>query len=189
MKNTLVVGLGGAGTSLAKYVESLLDCDSLAVSSNASELNKSGFESKLLIGSNVCKGNSAVVPHRGKLAAEESIDELEKALASHETIVLLAGLGGGTGTGALQVAMKLPSLKKKNLVIAVTLPYGFEETRRNAALEALVDLQSQHPEILVYDNELLLQDTTNNRATLVDVFDHLAQKVAEDIRVRLDSAA
>jgi cell division protein FtsZ len=189
MKNTLVVGIGGAGMSIAKHIQSFLDCDALAVNTDASALNQSGFESQLLIGPDVCKGDPAGVPQRGLLAAEESVAELEKALASHDAIVLVAGLGGGTGTGALRVAVKLPSLRKKRLVIAVTLPFSFEKTRRDAALDVLTDLQSRNLGTLVYDNDLSLQDTANNRATLLDVFERSTHNIAEDVRARLTSAA
>jgi cell division protein FtsZ len=101
----------------------------------------------------------------------------------------VAGLGGGTGTGALQVAVELPSLREKRLVIAVTLPFSFEKARRDAALDALTELQSRNPGTLVYDNELLLQDTANTRATLLDLFESSTHKIAEDVRARLTSVA
>ncbi|MFT7528300.1 MAG: cell division protein FtsZ [Arenicella sp.] len=189
MKNTLVVGFGGAGMSIAKHIRSFLDCDALAVDTNASDLNQSGFESLLLIGPDVCKGIPAGMHQRGLLAAKESVAELEKALASHETIVLVAGLGGGTGTGALRVAAKLLALQKKCLVVAVTLPFSFEKARRDTALDALTDLQSRNQRVLVYDNELLLQNIANHRATLPDVFERSTHKIAEDVRTHLTSAA
>jgi cell division GTPase FtsZ len=72
MKDTLVVGFGGGGMSIAKHIGSFLGCDALAVNTDASALNQSGFESQLLIGPVICKGDPAGVPQRGLLAAEES---------------------------------------------------------------------------------------------------------------------
>lgn len=189
MESTLVVGFGGAGMSISKDIGSFLGCDTLAVNTDASALNQSGFESQLLIGQSVCKGDPALLPQRGLLAAQESEAELEKALASYETIVLVAGLGGGTGTGALQLAVNFPSLRKKRLIVAVILPFSFEEARRETALDALTSLQSRNPEMLVYDNELLLKDTANNSATLSDVFERSTHKITEDVRARLIIAA
>ena len=181
MRNTLVVGFGGAGNYIAEYVQGLLGCDALAINTDASALRKSDFVSKLLIGPRVCKGEPALVPQHGLLAAEESIVELEHALASYGTVVLVAGFGGGTGTGAVPVVVRLARSLGKNVIVAATLPFGFEDTRREVALDALSDLQSEGVEVLVFDNQALLEDDASHSTSLPDVFERSARKISEAV--------
>lgn len=181
MKNTLVVGFGGAGNYIAEYVQGLLFCDALAINTDASALRESDFVSKLLIGPRVCKGESARVPQLGLLAAEESILELEQAMAIYETVVLVAGFGGGTGTGAVPVVVRLARSLGKNVIVAATLPFSFEDTRREVALDALSDLQSEGVEVLVSDNQALLEDDASNSSPLPDLFERSALKISEEV--------
>ncbi|WP_053114853.1 MULTISPECIES: hypothetical protein [unclassified Marinobacter] len=185
MRDTLVVGFGGAGSYIAEYAQGLLGCDALAINTDASALRKSSFVSKLLIGPGACKGAPAGVPQHGLLAAEESIVELEHALAGYVTVVLVAGFGGGTGTGAVPVVVRLARSLGKNLIVAATLPFGFEDTRRKVALDALSDLQSEGVEVLVFDNQALLEDGSNHSTPLPDLFARSARKISESVRARL----
>lgn len=185
MKNVLVVGFGGAGMSIAEHIQSVVECHSLAVNTDSRSLSLSSFEAQLLIGADVCHGESAGVPRQGQRAVEESIIELEASLAGYKTIVLVAGLGGGTGTAALPIAAELPSLQEVRLIEVTILPFQFEGNRRDIALDTLADLQSKHPEVLVYDNQLNLEKGSNRLETLPDAFEQSAQLIAEDLQAHL----
>lgn len=185
MKKTLVVGLGGGGMSMAKYVHNFLDCDALAVNTDANSLKKSDFKSKLLIGSRICKGDSAAAFELGLLAAQESETELAAVFANYETLILILGLGGGTGTGALPVAITLANTLGKKLVVAVTIPFGFESARRDIALAALPELRLQNLKLLTYDFDALLKNPINHKVSLLEVFEHTTHQIAEDIKINL----
>lgn len=186
MKNTLLVGLGGAGINIANYVKGYIGCDALAINTDASALKQNCFESNLLIGPEICKGKPAGTLQRGFQAAKESTVELEKALSHHQTLVMIAGLGGGTGTGALTVVSKLSlSLGKQPLVI-VSLPFGFESDRRETAFAALKKLEQIKVKILVYDNQTLLEDPANRNKALQEVFEESNKKIAEGIQKHLE---
>lgn len=185
MRNTLVVGIGGAGNYIAEYVQEVVGCDALAINTDSSALRKSIIASKLLIGPRACKGGPANVPRHGLLAAEESIIKLEHALASYETVALVAGFGGGTGTGAVPVLVRIARSVGKNMVVAVTLPFRFEGTRRAVALDALSELQSEGVDVLVFDNQSLLKDEASQSAPLPEVFERAARKISEEVGAHL----
>lgn len=186
MKKTLVVGLGGGGMSMAKYVHHFLGCDALAVNTDADSLKKSDFKSKLLIGSEICKGDPAATVERVLLATQESTTELTAVFANYKTLILIVGLGGGAGTCALPVAITLANTLGKKLVVAVTIPFGFESARRDIALAALPELRLQNLKLLTYDFDALLKNPINHKVSLLDVFEHTTHQMAEEIKINLN---
>ena len=80
MNDVLVMGVGGAGCSIADHVHSMIGCRVVAINTNKKSLDISSIKERLLIGPRECSGYSAHVPARGKRAAEESSEELKSLL-------------------------------------------------------------------------------------------------------------
>src|SRR5690554_3156051 len=107
MRKTLVMGLGGAGMNIAKHVKDKVGCDILAVNTNAETLASSPFAQHLQIGPSTCQGKAAKSLMRGQLAAEESLEDIKQSIKGADRLILLAGLGGGTATGAGSIIIDL----------------------------------------------------------------------------------
>ncbi|NYT01417.1 MAG: cell division protein FtsZ [Methanosarcinales archaeon] len=101
-----VVGLGGAGSRIVSRLGRgrLSGADTVALNSDVHQLAQAVADRKLLIGREVAGGLGAHGDWDvGRRAAQSDIPALRKLLQGYELIILVAGLGGGTGTGALPV--------------------------------------------------------------------------------------
>lgn len=189
MCKILVMGLGGAGTNIAIQVQKSLGCEAIAVNTELSALKVCPLKRQILLGPIVCKGESANVPVRGRNAAEESMDELRTAFSNIDTLVVVAGLGGGTGTGAAPVVVDLAQEMGLEVVAAFVLPFEFEKQRRELALGMLLDLHQEGLTLLLHDNEITINELGGRDKSLLDVFAESAKKIAEDIHVTLSLSA
>ena len=101
----IVVGVGGGGNNA---VNRMIDAqvkgvEFIAVNTETQVLNKSEADNKIQIGEKLTKGLGAgAKPEVGEQAAEESKEDLSKALAGADMVFVTAGMGGGTGTGGLR---------------------------------------------------------------------------------------
>ena len=98
----IVVGVGGAGNNAVdRMVESgASDIDFIAINTDRQALNKSLAQKTIVIGEKSTRGLGAGGnPEKGRLAAEESKDEISEAIQGADMVFVAAGMGGGTGTG------------------------------------------------------------------------------------------
>jgi cell division protein FtsZ len=93
----------------------------------------------------------------GEVAAEESAKELAAALAGADMVFLTAGMGGGTGTGAISVAARIARSIGAVTVAVVTTPFSFEVGRRqNNARDGLAKLRPHTDTLITIPNDRLL---------------------------------
>lgn len=151
MSHCTVIGVGGAGLSLARYAYAQLGGRLIAINTDRQVLEDLPLEQGLVIGPQSCSGMGATSPARGRRAAEESLDEIKARIPDSGNVVLMAGLGGGAGTGALPVIAYELLQRSCSLCIAVTLPLRLEAERRKVALAALESLQATAASVLVHD--------------------------------------
>jgi cell division protein FtsZ len=159
--NTLVVGVGGAGTNIvvaasqqmpnaAQYMVANTDAQSLkSVQQHYPAI------STLLLGPNICKGQpTAGSVNLGYKAAMESLASIKEKLAEVESLVIVAGLGGGTGTGAASVFVKIGTTLCQSIAAIVARPFDFEEPARRKSAETFIrKLKSQTATLIIVDNE------------------------------------
>jgi cell division protein FtsZ len=134
-----IIGVGGAGgNAINNMIRSeIYGVEFLVANTDVKDLNKSQAPTKINLGAKLTKGLGAGGnPEKGRLAAEESINDIETALQDTNMLFIAAGMGGGTGTGAAPViARKAREMGILTLGI-VTLPFDFDGQikRENAAL-------------------------------------------------------
>ena len=174
-----VIGVGGAGgAAINRMVDAGVDgVEFIAINTDAQALHHSKAKVKIHIGKDETRGLGAGAdPSVGEKAAEESIDEIKKALEGADMIFVTIGAGGGTGSGAGHVVAK--AAKEMGILVVgfATKPFAFEgeKRRRNADL-AIDNLRNAVDTLIIIPNDRLLQ--TIDRATpLVEAF-----KVADDV--------
>jgi cell division protein FtsZ len=115
-------------------------------------------ETKVLLGPNTTRGFGAGGdPNVGAEAAEESRSELSAALAGADMVFLTAGMGGGTGTGAISVAAEVARSLDAVTIATVTTPFSFEMGRRQKnANEGLSRLREHTHTLIAIPNDRLL---------------------------------
>ncbi len=150
-----IVGVGSAGTEMVSRVSELSspDCRLVAIGTNK---NKLGLASdsliKVLIGRTLTQGvgsfGSADV---GSRAVEISQDAVSKALKKSDIVFLLAGMGGGTATGALPAIAKIAKDSGALTVALVTYPHESERKRCGIAEDGIIQTLSNCDTVVVLD--------------------------------------
>lgn len=156
-----VVGLGGGGqNAVDRMIElGLSGVDFIAANTDAQVLKNSLAPVKLQLGPKLTRGLGAGGdPSIGEAAAEESLFELNQVLAGADMVFLTAGMGGGTGTGAINVAARVARNIGAVVIAVVSLPFAFEMGKRQRnAREGLAKLQPFTDTLISVPNDRLLE--------------------------------
>lgn len=152
--NIKVIGVGGAGgNAVNRMMESRIEeVEYIAVNTDAQALVSTKADIKIKLGE---KGQGAGNnPQVAQKAAENSKDEILKAIEGAHMVFITAGMGGGTGTGAAPVIAKLAKEKGILTVAVVTMPFKHEmRFRGRIAEEGLANLEKEVDTIVIIKNE------------------------------------
>lgn len=174
-----VIGVGGGGNNAVnRMIEGdVKGVEFIAVNTELQVLNKSNADTKLQIGEKLTKGLGAgAKPVIGEQAAEESREDLSKALAGSDMVFVTAGMGGGTGTGAAPIAAQCARELGALTIAVVTKPFTFEgKIRMKNALEGIEKLKNNIDAILVVPNDKLM-GIIDKKTSIKDAF-----KTADDV--------
>ena len=174
-----VVGIGGGGCNAVNRMidEGLSGIEFITVNTDAQALQFSKAKVRVRIGEKVTRGLGAGGdPRIGRLAAEESAEELYEVLKGSDMVFVTAGLGGGTGTGAAPVVAQIAKEIGALTIGVVTRPFTFEGTHRSKSAEMGAAALKEHADtLIIIPNDRLLQ-IVDKRAGLQEAF-----KVADDV--------
>ena len=156
-----VFGIGGGGNNAISRMKQsgLRGVDFVAVNTDRQILNSIDIETKIQIGEKLTRGLGAGAnPSVGEKAAEESKEEIMRALEGTDMVFVTAGMGGGTGTGAAPIVASIAKEMGILTVGVVTKPFTFEGMKRKKqAIEGIDELRSNVDSIIVVSNDRLLQ--------------------------------
>jgi cell division protein FtsZ len=152
-----VIGVGGAGLhAVAHMTEAGLAGVSFAgVHTDARALGHSQLPETLLLGGELTRGLGAGGdPDIGRAAAEAGAEKLRGLCAGADLVVVVAGLGGGTGSGSAPVVAQAVRSNRALVLSLVALPFDFEGARRQqqAAL-ALRQLKTASDAVICLSNQ------------------------------------
>lgn len=141
-ENIVIVGLGGAGAHiLQRFSGSSAQNVRLCIMSPDERLGRDcGNVEFLQLGQGLNHGlGSGGDPEVGRLSIEESRDAIKELLSGARLLVMVVGLGGGTGSGAAPVLAQMAADAGVMLVSVAVLPFSFEGKRRRQQAEAALD--------------------------------------------------
>ncbi len=171
--NIKVVGVGGGGVNAVNRMiaSGIKGVEFIAVNTDKQSLKKSVAPTRLVIGEKITNGFGAGSnPEIGKRAAEEAVNELKSLFKGADMIFITAGMGGGTGTGAIPVVAKVAREMDILTVGVVTTPFGFEGKRRmDQARVGIGEVKEFVDSLVVIPNERL-KLVTDTRITLANAF-------------------
>ena len=177
--NIKVVGAGGGGSNAVNRMvgSGLRGVEFWAVNTDVQALNVSMADHKLQIGVKLTKGLGAGAdPEVGRLAAEESKEDVMLALEGADMVFITAGMGGGTGTGASSVIADCAKAVGALTIAVVTKPFRFEgPIRMSQAEEGLNVLRQKVDALIVIPNDKLLQ-VVERSTSMIEAF-----RVADDV--------
>lgn len=168
-----VIGIGGAGGNtvnhmIASHYENV---EFMVANTDAQALKTAKAPLKLQIGLTSTRGRGAGAnPEVGKLAAEEDIDKIIDFVKGSDIVFLTAGLGGGTGSGALPVIARAVRERGILCVAVVTKPFEFEGKRRMGIANQSFELLKKDVDTLIVIPNQRLLDITDHKISLVDAF-------------------
>lgn len=182
-----VLGTGGGGANAVKRMvdQKIHGVDFIAVNTDIQALYHNPAPRKITIGRGITRGLGAGSnPDIGKKAAEESSEEIKANLEGTDMLFITAGLGGGTGSGSVQVIAEIARSMGVLTVAVVTKPFSFEGLKRKKqADEALQNLQGKVDTLIVIPNDKILSliDKTTPLTEAFQVVDEVLQHAIEGI--------
>lgn len=181
----LVAGVGGGACNVLDHA--LADWPDpppvAGVNTDARALSDTGIALKVMIGKTVGKGMGAGGDAElGRLAANEDLDALRSLLSGYDLLLLVASLGGGTGTGAAPVLAQLARDAGLLTLAFVTTPFAFEGARRQEqAQEGLAALKQVADAVVCLPNQRL-HAMLSPGTPLVDAFAFVDRMVSAGLR-------
>ena len=174
-----VVGVGGGGNNVVNRMvrSGAKGVDFIAINTDKQALNASSANYKIQIGEKLTGGKGAGSnPEVGRKAAEESRNQISKALEETDMVFITAGMGGGTGTGAAPIVAEIARELGVLTVGVVTKPFGFEGRRRmTAAEQGIEELRGKVDSLVIIPNERL-KYATDQKITFANAFE-----IADDV--------
>jgi cell division protein FtsZ len=134
-----VWGVGGAGCNAVSALDpaTLPGVEILAVNTDSRALEKSAASVKMVLGARRTRGLGAGGdPELGRAAAEDDLEKMKAHAAGADIVFILAGLGGGTGTGAAPVLARQARESGALVLAIITMPFDFEGERRQQQAQA-----------------------------------------------------
>lgn len=161
-----IIGVGGCGNNAVNRLvrQTSYPIEYIAVNTDQMVLDKSTADICIPIGRKVTNGFGAGGdPEIAKAAAEESEESLLEIIKDAHMVILTAGMGGGTGTGAMPYIAKLCKDFGILTVAIVTMPFCFENPNRmDTAKAGIHELENSVDTLLVISNDRLLSSNDKN---------------------------
>ncbi|MBS3094254.1 cell division protein FtsZ [Candidatus Pacearchaeota archaeon] len=157
--NIKVIGCGGCGCNMTTwlYNKGISGAGVFAANTDALHLSVTKADDKILIGKELTRGLGAGGrPQVGREAAKEALVDLKKAVGGADMVFVLAGLGGGTGTGSAPVVAQIAKESGAVVIGVVTMPFEAEKARIDKAEFGLQELREVTDTCIVLDNNRLV---------------------------------
>jgi cell division protein FtsZ len=186
-----VIGVGGGGSNAVNHMFSMgiKGVDFIVCNTDSQALNNSKVPTKVQLGLGLTAGRGAgAIADVGRRAAIENVNEIQQLLADNTSMVFVtAGMGGGTGTGAAPVIAGIARELGILTVGIVTLPFGFEGSKRGLQAKAGIEEMKKNVDaLLIICNDKLREIHGNLQITKAfgyadDVLSVAAKSIAEVI--------
>ncbi len=168
-----IIAIGGAGAEMALAVRQTgtADFTFAAIDGDWAAVQSLPFEEKLFVGARLTRGFGAGGdPELAKAAAEDELPAIRALCQDQAMVFILAGLGGGSGTGIAPVVARVAREAGASVFAFVTAPFECEGTRRQQqAAIGLHRLKTVADGVLCLPNEKMLIGESEG-ATLPDSF-------------------
>lgn len=161
-----VIGVGGGGGNAVNHMfeEGISGVDFYICNTDAQALEASPVVNKIHLGNTLTEGRGAGSnPEVGRLAAEESLEQIAELLGVNTQMVFItAGMGGGTGTGAAPVIARVARELGILTVGIVTTPFAFEGSKRAGQADIGIQEMREHVDSLLVISNDRIKDIYGN---------------------------
>jgi len=157
LAGAIAVGCGGAGCNTVNRLGKLSDADIMTVNTDRKGLVRSRSNLRILLGDGSYEEGCGGDVGSGTRLAEDSADQIEEGIRGYHDVFVIAGLGGGTGTGSAKVVAETAKRNGSRVISIVSVPMAFESERREAAVNALPGIAECSDIMLVLDGDRLVK--------------------------------
>ncbi|MDR3289852.1 MAG: cell division protein FtsZ [Rickettsiales bacterium] len=169
----VVFGIGGGGCNAINnmFEEQIGGVELIAANTDVKSLVKTKAHKKIQLGKQITRGQgSGSSPEVGRIATEESIEEIKEILKGTQLLFITTGMGGGTGTGGAPIVAKIAKQMDISIVAVITKPFDYEsEIRVKYAEDGIIELQKYVDTMIVLPNNNLFK-VANKETTLEEAF-------------------
>lgn len=179
-----VIGVGDFGCRMIDHLTAkrIYSIESIAVNTDVHSLLDSMAHKRLVIGDELTHGHGTLGNYDlGRTAAEESEENLRKSIQGADIVFVIAGLGGGTGTGAFPVIAELAHEEGALTIGVVTLPFSFEGNARIKLAEKRIGALEKKLDTLIAVSGDSLIKKLGNALSLDDTFVLFADTLFKNI--------
>lgn len=180
-----VLGVGGAGCNAVTHLarENFPGVSFAVMNTDAPALAQSLVEPKINLGARSTRGLGAGGdPERGRAAAEEDVARIRSLCEGADVVFVVAGMGGGTGTGASPVVARIAKETGALVLSIVMLPFDCEGSRRTRQAQlGLHDLKSAADGVICLPNQRVFKLIDEN-TSLLEAFHITNELVAQGVR-------
>jgi cell division protein FtsZ len=180
---TKIFGIGGAGCRVLGHLarRALPGTALVAVDSDAEAITRCGAPESLALDSKVLRGiGTGGDAERGRALAEENVSGLKAACQDAGVIFVVAGLGGGTGTGIAPVLARVAREAGAQVLALVSLPFECEgNLRRSQARLALEHLETEADGVICLPHQRVFK-LIDEQTSVADTF-QLANELHADL--------
>jgi cell division protein FtsZ len=187
-----VVGCGGAGNNIVHsvYWNSKSEVETIAVNTDEGKLGRIEAHKKILIGKDITKGRGAGgFPEVGEYCAECAKEVFEDVLGDSDIVFIIAGMGGGTGTGAAPVVAEV-AREGGAVTFGIAInPFSHEVDRCQKAREGIERLKKAAETTIILENDRLL-DIAGNLALMetFSIMERSIMKIIESVDSKISQS-
>lgn len=180
-----VIGVGGAGCNAVTHLarEPLGGVSFVVMNTDAPALAQSPVECKVVLGAKTTRGLGAGGdPERGRMAAEEDLEQLRALCEGADIVFVIAGMGGGTGTGAGPVVARVAKETGALVLSVVVLPFECEGVRRQRQAQlGLHQLKEAADGVISLPNQKIFK-LIDEKTSLLEAFHITNELIAQGVR-------
>lgn len=180
-----VLGVGGAGCNAVNHLarENFPGVSFAVMNTDAPALAQSPVEVKINLGAKSTRGLGAGGdPERGRAAAEEDVAQIRSLCEGADVVFVVAGMGGGTGTGASPVVARIAKETGALVLSIVMLPFDCEGSRRTRQAQlGLHELKGAADGVICLPNQRVFKLIDEN-TSLLEAFHITNELVAQGVR-------
>jgi cell division protein FtsZ len=180
-----VIGVGGAGLTVLDHLlrSGLAGVEFAAINTDPASLAATAAPEKLHLETRLLRGmGSGGDPDRGRTAAQENLPRLKSLCEGMDVIFIIAGLGGGAGTGISPVLARAAKETGALVIGFVMTPFDCEGARRQRlALQGLTELQAVADGLICLPNQKVFKLIDEN-TTALETFRITNEYLADGVR-------
>jgi cell division protein FtsZ len=181
--HTRAFGVGNAGVHVLDFCIASGFEAAHAVAIDTAPLTNTAAGGKLQLDKGAWRGvDSSGDAERGQFLAEEQTSRIKALCEGMDVVFILAGLGGGAGTGISPVLARIAKETGALVLGFVTTPFDFEGSRRkDLAVDGFASLQAAADGVICLPNQKVIK-LLDESTSFVDAFKRSDALLADAVR-------